>query len=144
MIGFGLRSSAASSHAVIAARITAARETSQTRATLATLASSSMRSTVLSGSRRTQRRRLTTRYYVELGLLPGPEQRGVQTVYTHAQLLRLQAIPILRKRDRLRLPMVKRHVNAMSDAEVEALVAPPKPPVSSSPGAAPPPHPCVR
>ena len=86
----------------------------------------------------------TLRYYVELGLLPGPEQRGVQTVYTHAQLLRLQAIPLLRKRDRLRLPMVKRRLNAMSDAEVEALVTPPKPAASGSPDAAPPPYPYVR
>ena len=86
----------------------------------------------------------TLRYYVELGLLPGPPQRGVQTVYTHAQLLRLQAIPLLRKRDHLRLPMVARRLNAMTDAEIEALVAPPRPPASSSPGAAPPPYPCVR
>jgi DNA-binding transcriptional MerR regulator len=86
----------------------------------------------------------TLRYYVELGLLSGPQQGGVNTFYTHAQLLRLQAIPLLRKRDRLRLPMVKRRLNAMSDAEVEALVMPPKPPASASPGAAPPPYPCVR
>ena len=86
----------------------------------------------------------TLRYYVELGLLSGPQQGGVNTFYTHAQLLRLQAIPILRKRDRLRLPMVKRRLNAMSDAEVEALVTPPKPSVSSSAGTAPPLYPCVR
>jgi DNA-binding transcriptional MerR regulator len=86
----------------------------------------------------------TLRYYVELGLLPGPQQAGVNTFYTHAQLLRLQAIPLLRKRDRLRLPMVKRRLNAMSDAEVEALVTPPKPPASTAPGNTPPPYPCVR
>jgi DNA-binding transcriptional MerR regulator len=86
----------------------------------------------------------TLRYYIELGLLPGPEQRGVQTVYTHAQLVRLQAIPLLRKRDRLRLPMVKRRLNAMTDAEIEALVTPAKPPAATPPGVAPPPYPCVR
>ncbi len=86
----------------------------------------------------------TLRYYVELGLLPGPEQRGVQTVYSHAQLLRLQAIPLLRKRERLRLPMVKRRLDAMSDAEIEALVAPPRPPAEEASGLATPPYPCVR
>ena len=86
----------------------------------------------------------TLRYYVELGLLPGPEQRGVQTVYSHAQLLRLQAIPILRKRERLRLPMVKRRLDAMSAEEIEALVAPPKPPAADDSDLAPPPYPCVR
>jgi DNA-binding transcriptional MerR regulator len=86
----------------------------------------------------------TLRYYVELGLLPGPEQRGVQTVYTRAQLLRLQAIPLLRKRERLRLPAVKRRLNAMSAEEIEALVTPPKPLVATSPGLAAPPYPCVR
>jgi DNA-binding transcriptional MerR regulator len=86
----------------------------------------------------------TLRYYIELGLLPGPEQRGVQTVYTHAQLVRLQAIPLLRKRERLRLPMVKRRLAAMSAAEIEALVTPPKPPAPTSPLLAAPPYPCVR
>jgi DNA-binding transcriptional MerR regulator len=86
----------------------------------------------------------TLRYYVELGLLSGPQQGGVNTFYTHAQLLRLQAIPILRKRDRLRLPMVKRRLNAMSDTEVEALVTPPGPPASTSAGGTAPPYPCVR
>lgn len=86
----------------------------------------------------------TLRYYVEIGLLPGPEQRGVQTVYTHAQLVRLQAIPILRKRERLRLPRVKQRLDAMSAEEIEALVAPPKPPAEASPDLSPPPYPCVR
>lgn len=32
----------------------------------------------------------------------------------------------------------------MTDAEVEALVTPPKPPAATSPGGAAPPYPCVR
>lgn len=63
------------------------------------------------------------RYYVQRGLLPATPQRGVATVYTHEQLLRLQAITILRTRERLRLAAVKRRLSAMSLAEVEALVA---------------------
>lgn len=63
------------------------------------------------------------RYYVQRGLLPATPQRGVATVYTHEQLLRLQAITILRTRERLRLAAVKRRLSAMSLAEIEALVA---------------------
>ncbi len=68
------------------------------------------------------------RYYIERDMLPGPEQRGVATVYTHEQLVRLKAIPLLRKRERLRLAGVKRRLDKLSLAEIEALVTPPAPP----------------
>jgi DNA-binding transcriptional MerR regulator len=94
-------------------------------------------------TRRTGFTARSVRYYVERGLLPGTEQRGVATVYTHEQLLRLQAIALLRTRERLRLEAVKRRLAKMSLADLEALVAsiagPPAPPASvpaGAPGAA--------
>jgi hypothetical protein len=54
-------------------------------------------------------------------------QRGVATVYTHEQLVRLRAITALRRRDRLRLDGVKLRLQVMSAAEIDALVAPPVP-----------------
>lgn len=63
------------------------------------------------------------RYYVQRDLLPGPEQRGVATVYTHEQLLRLQALLVLRKRDRLRLTRAKKQLDGMSHPQIEALAA---------------------
>jgi DNA-binding transcriptional MerR regulator len=78
----------------------------------------------------------TVRYYIQCGLLPGPVQRGVATVYTHEQLVRLRAITALRRRDRLRLDGVKLQLQVMSAAEIEALVAPPAPaPPAPSSGA---------
>jgi hypothetical protein len=68
----------------------------------------------------------------------------VQTVYSHAQLLRLQAIPLLRTQERLRLPMVKRRLDGMTDAAIEALVTPPRPPAAEDSGPAMPPYPRVR
>jgi DNA-binding transcriptional MerR regulator len=68
------------------------------------------------------------RYYVQRGIVPAPEPRGVATVYTQEQLARVKAIAILRKRERLRLPGVKPRLEGMSLAEVEALVASAAPP----------------
>lgn len=87
--------------------------------------------------------RRTLRYYIQVGLLPGPEPRGVATVYSHEQLVRLRAIVLLRRRDRLRVDAVKRRLQSMSTAEMEALVAPqaPSPPAGSSTA---PQVPCTR
>jgi hypothetical protein len=67
------------------------------------------------------------RYYVQLGLVPRPKPRGAATVYTREQLLRLQAIALLRKRDRLRLPLVKRRLSSMTPEQIEQLVTPAAP-----------------
>ena len=56
-------------------------------------------------------------------MLPGPQQRGVATVYTHEQLVRLQALLVLRKRDRLRLTRAKKQLDGMSHPQIEALAA---------------------
>ncbi len=74
-------------------------------------------------TRRTGFTARAVRYYVQRGLLPATPQRGVATVYTHEQLLRLLAITLLRTRERLRLEAVKRRLAGMSLADVEALVA---------------------
>jgi len=67
------------------------------------------------------------RYYVQLGLVPRPKPRGVATVYSREQLLRLQAIAHMRKRERLRLPAVKRRLSTMTLEQIEQLVTPPAP-----------------
>ncbi len=81
------------------------------------------------------------RYYIERDMLPGPEQRGVATVYTHEQLVRLQAIPLLRKRERLRLAGVKKRLDKLSLQEIEAFVTPPAPPPPPPAPLSPPPSP---
>jgi DNA-binding transcriptional MerR regulator len=87
--------------------------------------------------------RRALRYYIQRGLLPGPEPRGIATVYTHEQLVRLRAIVLLRRRDRLRLDQVKRRLQSMALAEIEALVAPPAPPASPAPPPSPAPAPAA-
>lgn len=84
------------------------------------------------------------RYYIERGLLPGPEPRGAATVYTHEQLVRLQAIALLRRRDRLTLDRIKRRLHCMSAADLEALIAPPAPPAPPEPPLPPPPAPTME
>lgn len=80
--------------------------------------------------------RRTLHYYVEIGLLPGATPRGVGTVYTHEQLGRLLAIKHLRDTEQLKLAHIKKRLNAMSPAEIEAMIAPPAP---TPPPPAPPP-----
>jgi len=80
----------------------------------------------------------TVRYYIEFGLIPGPEPRGVATVYTHEQLVRLLAITHLRKKEKLRLPAIKRRFKKMSLEQIAALLPPPPaPPEPAAPIALP-------
>jgi DNA-binding transcriptional MerR regulator len=72
----------------------------------------------------------TVRYYIEQSLIPGPEPRGIATMYSHEQLVRLKAIVYLRKTERLRLDAIRRRFAKMSLADIEALVAPPPPPAA--------------
>jgi DNA-binding transcriptional MerR regulator len=78
----------------------------------------------------------TVRYYVERGLIPGPEPRGIATMYPHEQLVRLRALQRLRKTERLRLDAVRHRFATMSFAEIEALGAPPPAPPPPSPAGA--------
>jgi hypothetical protein len=64
---------------------------------------------------------------LELGLLPRPTPRGVATVYSREQLLRLQAIALMRRRERLHLPVIKRRLSTMTIEQIEQLVTPPAP-----------------
>lgn len=49
-------------------------------------------------------------------------------MYTREQVVRLQVIAVLRRRDRLSLPKIKRRIAALSLAELEALLPKPAPP----------------
>jgi len=69
----------------------------------------------------------TIRYYIKEGLIPRPDHRGPATVYTKNHALRLKAIKLLRKRDRLSIPTIKARLTALSDEGVEALLSPPRP-----------------
>jgi DNA-binding transcriptional MerR regulator len=68
------------------------------------------------------------RHYVQMRLVTGAKPRGPGTVYTHEQLVRLQVIALLRKRDRLSLPKVRARIGSLSLAELEAMLPKPAPP----------------
>lgn len=72
----------------------------------------------------------TVRYYIERGLLSGPEPRGVATTYTQEQLTRLFAIKHLREVERLRLDTIRKRLARMSEEEIAALLPPPPAPAS--------------
>jgi DNA-binding transcriptional MerR regulator len=77
----------------------------------------------------------TLRYYVELGLIPGPKSHGPGVRYTREHLVRLLAIKHLRDTEKLRLDAVKRRLAKLSLAEMEALTSP----APAAPEPAPPP-----
>ena len=82
----------------------------------------------------------TLRYYIELGLIPGPKARGLGARYTREQLARLLAIKHLHETEKLRLDAIKRRLAKLSLADMEALVPPTSPqavaadaPIASAP-----------
>ena len=68
------------------------------------------------------------RHYVQMKLVTGAKPRGPSTVYTREQLVRLQAIAVLRRRDRLSLPKIRRRLAGLDLAQLEALLPKPAPP----------------
>ena len=70
----------------------------------------------------------TIRHYVQERLVAGAEPRGPATVYSHEQLVRLQVVALLRGRDRLSIPKIRKRIASLSLAELEALLPKPEPP----------------
>jgi Ca-activated chloride channel family protein len=62
----------------------------------------------------------TIRYYLQRGLLPAPEFRGPQTVYTGAHRIRLDALRLLQERG-LGLDAIARLLDALPDERIAAL-----------------------
>jgi DNA-binding transcriptional MerR regulator len=70
------------------------------------------------------------RHYVQVKLVTGAKARGPATVYTREQLVRLQVIALLRRRDRLSIPKIRKRIATLSLPELEAMLpkaAPPPP-----------------
>jgi DNA-binding transcriptional MerR regulator len=84
--------------------------------------------------RRTGLTRRAIRHYVQMKLIAGAKARGPGTVYTHEQLVRLQVIALLRRRDRMSLPKIRQRLAGLTLADLEALLPkPPPPPPESAP-----------
>jgi len=65
--------------------------------------------------------RRTIYFYVQQGLLPPPQGAGLAAYYTRDHLLRLQVIPILRRKG-LRLDQIREQFTAMKLADLQKLV----------------------
>lgn len=68
------------------------------------------------------------RHYTKLKLIAGAKARGPGTRYSHEQLVRLQVISLLRRRDRMSLPKIRRRLAGLALADLEALLPKPPPP----------------
>ena len=75
--------------------------------------------------------RRAIRHYVQTKLIAGAKPRGPGTVYTREQLVRLQVITLLRRRDRLSIPKIRRRLAGITLPDLEALL--PKPPAPAPP-----------
>lgn len=64
----------------------------------------------------------TLRHYLECGVLPPPDFRGVATRYQRVHLLRLVALMHWQKTQELSLGEIKRRLDAVPAAELEAFV----------------------
>jgi len=78
-------------------------------------------------------------FYVQQGLLPPPEGAGLAARYTDEHLLRLKAIPVLRRQG-LRLDEIRARLASLDANGLKRLLthAPPMPPVREIPPPGPP------
>lgn len=65
--------------------------------------------------------RRTIYFYVQQGLLPPPQGAGLAAYYTHAHLVRLRLIPILRRQG-LRLDSIRERFSRLSVEEIETML----------------------